>query len=91
MLAVASEAYRALWFSLYKPTGWEVMDTRYGGLMQRAATTKLRLEQYAYGKLDRLEELEQERLYFDGPEPRGNTLMANHHYIAMYTANNALL
>ena len=56
------------WAKLYKPFGWEVIDLRYGGLETRLKTTSMRIRDYLNGELDRIEELEPERLTFDGRE-----------------------
>ncbi|MFD1415956.1 beta-N-acetylhexosaminidase [Oceanobacillus jeddahense] len=57
-------AHRKQWLSLNKPFGWEVIDIRYGGLLQRLDTSCQRVEEYVKGDLEQIEELEQERLYF---------------------------
>jgi hypothetical protein len=59
-------AHRDQWFSVYKAFGWEVLDIRYGGVLTRIDTAKKRLDDYINGKIGRIEELEEERLYFDG-------------------------
>jgi hypothetical protein len=59
------EHHRALWMNTNKPFGWEVLDIRYGGLLARIDTSRSRLADYVQGRLDRIEELEQERLPFD--------------------------
>ncbi|TYP75410.1 beta-N-acetylhexosaminidase [Paenibacillus methanolicus] len=58
------QAHRAQWMRIYKPFGWEVIDIRYGGVVARLDTAVYRLVEYAEGRLDRIEELEQERLYY---------------------------
>lgn len=60
------EFHRRLWMDTYKPLGWEVLDIRYGGLIARLETAEQRILAYLEGKTDSLEELEQERLYFEG-------------------------
>ena len=59
-------AHRDQWLKTYKPFGWEVLDIRYGGVLARIETAILRINDYVEGKIDRIEELEEERLYFDG-------------------------
>lgn len=66
------QAHRAQWFSIYKPFGWEVIDVRYGGLLSRLETARTRVMQYVQGDADSLEELEAERLHFDGPRRDGD-------------------
>lgn len=53
---------RDLFFSVRKVFGWSVMDARYGTLAARIKTAILRIEAYLSGQLDRLLELEEERL-----------------------------
>ena len=59
------EAHRRQWLSIYKPFGWEVLDMRYGGLIARIETASFRIKSYLRGEIDKLPELEQERLTFD--------------------------
>jgi len=58
-------AHRNQWLKTYKPFGWEILDIRYGGLLSRVETASMRLEDFISGKIDAVEELEEERLYFD--------------------------
>jgi len=55
-------AHRKQWHAMYKPFGWEVLDIRYGGILSRLDSAAARLLDYSDGRVDRLEELEQERL-----------------------------
>lgn len=79
-------AHRDEWFSIYKPFGWEVLDIRYGGLLSRLDSVILRLGDFLEGRLDRIEELEEERLFFDGlqrpQEGVGLGFSDNYHRIA---------
>ncbi|MEK4508356.1 hypothetical protein [Paenibacillus sp. FSL K6-2524] len=67
-------AYRAQWMSENKIFGLDVFDLRMGGLMQRLESTSWRLDMYLNGVIPNLEELEQERLYFDGRKEDGTTV-----------------
>ena len=60
------EVHRASWMTYNKPFGWEVHDIRYGGLMQRFETVKTCISQYLAGEIERIAELEEERLRYDG-------------------------
>lgn len=62
------ETHRAHWFELCKPLGWEMMDLRYGWLLTRIDTAILEVRQYLDGTLERLEELDEERLPYNGEE-----------------------
>ncbi|NSW89229.1 MAG: beta-N-acetylhexosaminidase [Firmicutes bacterium] len=62
------EYHRSLWMMINKPSGWEILDLRYGALLMRLDTAIARINDYLQGKIDRIEELEHERLYFNGVE-----------------------
>ncbi|AUJ23667.1 beta-N-acetylhexosaminidase [Virgibacillus dokdonensis] len=57
-------AHRIQWLRMHKPFGWEVIDIRYGGLKNRLDTAIYRIQAYINGQTDRIEELEEERLYY---------------------------
>ncbi|WP_443722430.1 family 20 glycosylhydrolase [Ruthenibacterium lactatiformans] len=50
-------AARTLWFSTNRPFGFEVIDIRLGGLAARYASAGVRMEQFARGEVDTIEEL----------------------------------
>jgi hypothetical protein len=60
--------HRDRWHALYKPFGWEVIDGRYGGLLMSLDTAIKRIGDYVAGRIDRLDELEEERLPYQGRE-----------------------
>lgn len=64
------EAFYRSWMGENKPFGFEVIDIRLNGVKGRVRTARRRIREYLDGCLDCLEELEQERLAFDGQEPR---------------------
>lgn len=59
-------AHRDSWMKYNKAFGFEVLDIRYGGIRARIDTAKYRIEAYLRGEIDHIEELEAERLRFDG-------------------------
>lgn len=67
-------AYRAQWRYENKIFGLDVFDLRMGGLMQRMESAGWRLDMYLNGEIPSLEELEQERLYFDGRKEDGTAV-----------------
>ena len=79
------------WMEHYKPFGWEVMDNRYGGILNRYKTTKDRLLKYLSGELSSLPELQEERLRLDGvlddSTPKIDFRMIWRHYADVATAN----
>ena len=54
------ECVKKWWFTDNKGYGFEVIDTRLGGVTRRFKTCKERLEKYIEGELDKIEELEED-------------------------------
>ena len=54
------------WFKLYKSLGWDIMDMRYGSLLARIDSAITEITLYLDGKMERLEELEEVRLDYEG-------------------------
>lgn len=71
------DAFREFWMTEKKPFGFEVQDIRIGGLKQRVAHCKLRLENYLLGKEKSIPELEEEILEPLGME--GNAVSYNYY------------
>ncbi|WP_053365848.1 beta-N-acetylhexosaminidase [Bacillus sp. FJAT-27245] len=82
--------HREVWFSLYKPFGWEVIELRYGGLSARLETAQFRIQQWLEGKIGRIEELEEKRLVHDGPLGIPEGSLGNHFYHRIATAGNMI-
>lgn len=59
------EKHKRLWFELYKPFGWEVLDIRYGGARARIDTAISRIESWLKDEGVIIEELEANRLIYD--------------------------
>ena len=59
--------HRASWMEYNKPFGWEVLDARYGAIISRFETVKEFLDAFIGGTLERIEELEAERLPYADP------------------------
>jgi hexosaminidase len=59
--------HRILWLSTSKPFGWEILDIRYGGVITRLNTANDRVSDWLDGKIEQIEELDEERLYHDAP------------------------
>ena len=64
-LRVLKDAHRKVWLTYNKPFGFEAHDIRYGGLIARFETVKLRVASYLSGEVDSLPELEEKRLRLD--------------------------
>ncbi|MBE7057120.1 MAG: beta-N-acetylhexosaminidase [Ruminococcaceae bacterium] len=58
------ELHKKQWFMNCKSFGWDVMDVRYGALVNHMETGVERIRFYVEGKIEVLEELAQERLPF---------------------------
>ncbi|TXK83819.1 beta-N-acetylhexosaminidase [Paenibacillus sp. N3.4] len=57
-------AHRTQWLRMFKPFGWEVIDIRYGGVVNRLDTASMRIFDYLEGRILQIEELEQDRLLY---------------------------
>ena len=76
-LAAMRAAHRTAWMTYYKPLGWEINDLRYGGMLARFDTVKMRLAAYLAGEICEIEELAEERLRLDNApdaEPLGSVV-----------------
>jgi hexosaminidase len=67
-VAALRNYHRSLWLDIHQPPGWEIMDLRYGALLARIDTARLRLDDYLAGRLARIAELDEERLPWQGRE-----------------------
>lgn len=65
-LDVFYKAYRKQWYKDNKGPGFEVQDARLGGLKQRIRHCKEMLIDYENGSIDRIDELEEQLLDFEG-------------------------
>jgi hexosaminidase len=60
------DCHRDQWLALYKPFGWDVLDMRYGALLARIDSAITLVGMFLDGRLSQIEELDEERLYFNG-------------------------
>lgn len=79
------DAFYDFWMTEKKPFGFEVQDIRIGGLKQRVAHCKRRLENYVRGTLDSIPELEEEILQPFGTD--GDGICYNSYGILSTTSN----
>ncbi len=54
------EVFSENWLKVNKPFGYEIFAQRFGGIDVRLEYTKKRISEYCEGKIDRIEELEEE-------------------------------
>ena len=59
-VSVFYDKFKSLWFCENKPFGFEIHDARLGGLIMRLNSCKERLKAYADGKIEKIDELEEE-------------------------------
>jgi len=71
------DAYYEQWVKENKLFGWEVQDIRLGGLKRRLALCKSRLKAYIDGKINKIEELEEELL----PENESGNFYCNRYLL----------
>ena len=71
------ESHRTSWLQYNKPFGFEVHDVRYGGVMGRIKTAKVRIAAYLDGKINAIEELEEDRL----PMRSGDSAKIGEHFM----------
>jgi len=63
-----SQTYFEQWHRESKMFGYEVVDIRVNGVIARLKTAQKRIESYLNGEIQKLEELEEERLLNNGDE-----------------------
>ncbi len=57
-----------IWNRNNKAFGFEFFDSKFGGRIARLLTAAQRIEDYIEGKIDKIEELDEEKLYYSGNE-----------------------
>jgi hypothetical protein len=67
-------AFREQWMAEKKASGFDVQDIRIGALKARLSAASVRILEYLEGKTASIEELEEERLFFDGRPEAGENL-----------------
>ena len=70
-------AHQKDFYLLYNPIGWEILDIRYGGAIMGVRTAKHRIEEFLAGNIDKILELEQPRLLFNGQKGLGSSMNYN--------------
>jgi hexosaminidase len=75
--------HRILWFNTNKAFGWEIIDIRYASLLSSIDTAIMRIDAFYNGHIEKIEELEEKRLYFKGY----SELPAIYYYNRIYSAS----
>lgn len=83
------QAHFDMWHETRMPFGWESLDMVYGALICSTDTAQQRVNAYLNGTVNRLEELEEDRLYF-GTIPEGKSPLSWHEksFLKTYSAMN---
>lgn len=68
LIDVYGKAFEKQWFADNKPHGFDVQDHRIGALLRRTDACRRRILAYTGGKIDRIEELDEELLPFKRKE-----------------------
>lgn len=90
-VSVFYENIRSQWMEDNKPFGFEVLSIRFGGLKQRIIEAKRRVEDYLEGRVEKIEELEADRLFFDGRKDAGKNLHLDiHQWEYIVSPNNVI-
>lgn len=71
------EKHQSDFYSIYKPIGWEILDIRYGGAIMGIKTAEKRISDYIEGKIDKIEELDEPRLLYNGVKGLGSSMNYN--------------
>lgn len=83
-LAVFYDAFSEQWHKVNKPFGFEVHCARLGGVKQRLEYCRERLQMYADGKKERIEELDEDILPLDPSRP--DNLLLNVYRLCVSTS-----
>lgn len=75
------EEFRTAWYKENKTFGFDVMENRLGGQMQRLYEVIYRIEKYLDGSFERIEELEQPKLPYNYPNEKGLIYKHNSKFI----------
>lgn len=82
-------AHMKMWHESRMPFGWEKLDMLYGSLINSADTAVCRINAYLRDEISRLEELEEQRLYFGKKDPNKSGLSWNERsFFKVYSATN---
>jgi hypothetical protein len=83
--------HRDSWSHFYKPFGWEVADMKYGYLLLRADTVCYRIDAYLKGTIEKLDELEEQRLTYAGTVPNEELRLPNYNSFSRVATVGQLL
>ncbi len=82
------ESLKRYWDALYKPHGFDVLDYRLGGLIRRWKHVAEKLNEYANGERDKIEELDDEILDYLGGEKHEGKAIAYNGFASNITVNS---
>ena len=74
-------AFRNSWYIENKTFGFDVIEHRLGGQMQRLKEIIYRVEKYLLGEIEHIEEFEQKKLPYNSPNEKGLVYKHNTKFI----------
>lgn len=83
-------AYRRFWLKESKGFGFEISDIRIGSLITRIETVKVMLEDYLCGNIEKIYELEEERISYWTDRPEENYAICHGDWPYSFTMNYVL-
>lgn len=70
-------AHQADFYNTYHPIGWEILDIRYGGAVMGIKTAQKRINDYLNNRINKIAELEEPRLLYNGEKGLGSSMNYN--------------
>ena len=80
--------YREQWLKENKPHGFEVQEIRLGGLLERLKGCKIRLKDYLHGKINGIDELEEQLLAEVVGRVKQNNRCDEYSYMSIASVNS---
>lgn len=81
------DSFRETWTKTNKPHGFDVQEIRIGGVLARTKSCMARLKNYASGKIDKIEELDEEIVDFITGETPSEEMTDRNVYSFLATVN----
>ena len=73
LLPTFISSFKEVWFRENKPFGFETHEIKLGGVKERTLSCRKRIEEYLKGKIDKIEELEEDFIYHEPMMPFKNS------------------
>jgi hypothetical protein len=83
------EKFRIAFLKEMKGCGYNTYDLRFGGVLQRMKTCRNRLSEYLEGKIDKIEELDEELVdYYGGESYEKRVPIESQYFKSLVTVND---